>query len=513
MNNQDTQKAVIYCRVSSAAQMQKGDGINSQLTRCMEFSKHKGYEVCEVFKDEATKGSVIERPGMQAMLRYLKKHKNEHMVVLIDDISRLARDISTHIQLRTAISAASGKLESPSIEFGEDSDSLLVENLLASVSQHQRQKNAEQTLNRMKARTMNGYWVFNAPLGYRYCRVSGHAGQMLVRDEPLASIVTEALEGFANGRFETQSEVKRFLDASAHYPKDNSGEVRFQRVTDLLNKVVYSGYIEVPTWNISLRKAQHEPLISFETFQKIQNRLHSKPKVPVRADISDDFPLRGFIICGCCGHPMTACWSKGRNASYPYYMCFKKGCVDYRKSIAKHTIEGEFEQLLFQLTPSENLISMVKAMFKVLWDDRASRRTQNSVAFENEIKKISLNIDKLLNRILESENQTLVSTYEKKLKSLEYEKAALNEKIARCGSALPDYDKTFRTALDFLQNPYKLWDSQDLIHKRTVLKLVFAERLPYIRNEGFRTAQLSLPFKFLKDIEGCKMQVAEREAA
>lgn len=33
-----------------------------------------------------------------------------------------------------------GKLESPSIEFGEDSDSILVENLLASVSQHRRQK-------------------------------------------------------------------------------------------------------------------------------------------------------------------------------------------------------------------------------------------------------------------------------------------------------------------------------------------------------------------------------------
>jgi hypothetical protein len=48
-------------------------------------------------------------------------------------------------------------LKSPTIEFGEDSDSILVENLLASVSQHQRQKNSEQTVNRMRARTMNGY--------------------------------------------------------------------------------------------------------------------------------------------------------------------------------------------------------------------------------------------------------------------------------------------------------------------------------------------------------------------
>ena len=48
------------------------------------------------------------------------------------------------------------------------------ENLLASVSQHQRQKNGEQTINRMRARTQNGYWVFQAPVGYRYDRTGGH---------------------------------------------------------------------------------------------------------------------------------------------------------------------------------------------------------------------------------------------------------------------------------------------------------------------------------------------------
>jgi len=62
------------------------------------------------------------------------------------------------------------------------SDSQLVENLLASVSQHQRQKNGEQARNRMRARAMNGYYVFHAPIGYKYQRVSGH-GNLLVRNE------------------------------------------------------------------------------------------------------------------------------------------------------------------------------------------------------------------------------------------------------------------------------------------------------------------------------------------
>ena len=33
--------AVIYCRVSSVAQLQKGHGNGSQETRCREFARHK----------------------------------------------------------------------------------------------------------------------------------------------------------------------------------------------------------------------------------------------------------------------------------------------------------------------------------------------------------------------------------------------------------------------------------------------------------------------------------------
>ena len=185
-----SRKAVIYCRVSSAAQVKKGDGIQSQETRCREYARHKGCEVIEVFKDEGVSGGVVNRPGMVAMLKFIKQRRHEVFVIIIDDISRLARGLQAHLELRTAINAVGAKLESPSIEFGDDSDSQLVENLLASVSQHSRQKNAEQVKHRMRSRLMNGYWVFAPPIGYRYERVSGH-GKMLVKDEPVASIVTE----------------------------------------------------------------------------------------------------------------------------------------------------------------------------------------------------------------------------------------------------------------------------------------------------------------------------------
>lgn len=224
-----TQQAVIYCRVSSPKQVTEGHGLASQETRCREYAKHKGYEVIDVFRDEGLSGKLMDRPNMKAMLSYIKKRKADKPIVIIDDISRLARDIETHIHLRTAINEAGGKLESPSIEFGDDSDSRLVEHLLASVAAHQREKNAEQVQNRMRARMMSGYNVFNAPIGYRYDEVGKH-GKLLVPDQPCASVIIEALESFASGHFETQGEVKRFFENSPHFPKDKTGRIHFQRI-------------------------------------------------------------------------------------------------------------------------------------------------------------------------------------------------------------------------------------------------------------------------------------------
>ena len=228
-------KAVIYARVSSTQQKTQGHGLESQTVRCRDFARMKGYQVVETFDDDAS-GSLVDRPGMQSMLAFLKSQRRESHVVIIDDISRLARSLEAHLQLRTAIASVGGVLQSPSIEFGEDSDSQLVENLLASVSQHQRQKNADQTKNRMRARASIGYCVLRAPIGYRYERVAGH-GKMLVPDGAVATIIREALEGYASGRFASLSEVMRFLASRPEYPEKPRKVLTVERIREAMTRV------------------------------------------------------------------------------------------------------------------------------------------------------------------------------------------------------------------------------------------------------------------------------------
>ncbi len=502
----DMKCAVIYCRVSSTKQTKVGDGLASQKTRCMEYANARGYKVLETFSDDAS-GSLINRPAMKAMLAFLRKNRNAGLVVLIDDISRLARGVKAHIELRAAISVAGGTLESPSVEFGDDADSELQEYILATVAQHQRRKNAEQTRNRMRARLLNGYWPFACPVGYRYQRVSGR-GNMLVRDEPLASIVQEALEGYASGRFQLQAEVGRFLESFPEFLRVSKGQVRPQKVIDILTRPVYAGYVASENWDVSLRKGQHEALISYEMHLKIQERLKGNARAPYRKDLSADFPLRGAVVCGDCGTLLTACWSKGRTDYHPYYLCRNRGCDSYGKSIRRNVIEEDFERLLHTMQPSATLFKAAKAMFKDIWDHRLAMGAERVKELKTELGKVNQQVEQFLDRIADATVPSVITAYETRIKALEDRKIVLAEKIATTGRPVRSFDETVRTAIEFLASPCLLWTSDRIEDKRTVLKLAFADRLAYTKKQGFRTPAFSLPFKALGHFAGQDFEMA-----
>jgi len=502
-------KAVIYARVSDPKQKTEGHGLESQETRCREFASYKGYEVVEVFRDDMS-GAYAGRPGMLAMLSYLKRRKADPHVVVIDDISRLARGLDAHLKLRTAISEAGGILQSPSIEFGEDSDSILVENLLASVSQHQRQKNGEQTTNRMRARAMAGYWCFPAPIGYVFKKVQGH-GKLMVRDEPIATVLQEAMEGFASGRFEIISQVARFLKAHPLYPAGRRSVLASERVFEIFTRPLYAGYITIPDWGINLVPAKHEPIISFETFKAIQDKMKVNAYAPRRRDINEEFPLRRYVTCGGCGHELSGCFSRSRNGtSHPYYLCQQKGCTDYGKSIRRDVVHGHFEELLRDLRPSSESFAMLSAMFRDLWSARAETAQKQAGLMQDEVKKLDRSAAQYVERLLDAQGGAVVKAYENRIQAIEEEKALLREKIARCGRPARGFDETFRTALNFLARPDKLWETKRIEDQRTVVKLVFAEKLSYQRGEGFRTAVTSSPFRILSSLKGGEEMMVPR---
>ncbi len=495
-------KAVLalgYARVSGKKQVKEGDGLGSQEARIREYAKNRGYPNLSIIFTDDKSGGTDARPGFASMLKFLIKNRGSTCVVIIDDITRLARDVIIHHKLRAAIAATGAKLESPSFEFGESSDDALVENLLASVSQHQRQKNGEQVRNRMKGRLLNGYWCFSSkPPAFEFARVGGQ--NILVRREPIASIVAEGLQGFASGRFQTQAEVQRFLQDSPGFPKLRDGTVKIDRVTEMLTSPLHAGMIEYLAWGISIRKGQHAGLITYEMYQQIQTRLSENAKAPARADLSQHFPLRQAVQCAHCGSLLGGAYSRGRNAEYSYYFCLRKQCPRYRKSFGRDEMHERFESLLKTMVPADEVIDIATGIFREAWERRSASSTERIVRLQKEIDTADKSVGLLIDRIANSSNPELVQAYESHLVNLQRQRAALTEKMEGSSLKQPDFDATLRTALNFLASPWKLWRTGNVEDRRAVRKLVFTHHLQYDPKLGFRTAETTLPFKLLADI-------------
>lgn len=489
-----TQRAVIYCRISDKGQT----GLGSQEHRCRQYAEAKQYEVAQVFEDKFTGGGdFMKRKGMVALLQFLDDHPTERFVVIFDDLRRYARDTIFHLILRDEMTARGAIRECLNYTFDDSIEGEFSETIHAAAGQLERKTIARQNRQKTTARMEAGFYAFSRPpIGYKYVKAKSSNNRVLVREEPFASIIADVLEGFASGRYASQAEVARHLEAHPRFPK-TAGKVRVQKVTDMLTQPLYAAYIGSKAYGVSLRDAQHEGLISKATFAKIQDRITGRANAPARKDLNRDFPLRGAVACSCCGNNLTSSWSKGMYKHYAYYLCQTKGCDFYGKSIARDKIESEFESLLQSVQPTEGLVKTTIAMFRTYWDMKVAQAKDNAAAIKTEIKDADAQIAKLVDRIVNVTNESAITALEIKIGELEKRKLILAEQAVKTSAAQPPFKESLELSLRFLANPYNIWTSGVFELKRLVLKLVFLEPLQYDRESGYRTAKTAIAFSAL----------------
>ncbi|WP_148264382.1 hypothetical protein [Roseobacter litoralis] len=129
---------------------------------------------------------------------------------------------------------------------------------------------------------------------------------------------------------------------------------------------------------------------------------------------------------------------------------------------------------------------------------------------KNALKALDAKIGKLTDRLIETDSPATIRAYEGKLEKLEAQKALIAENLTKAPTSVSDFDTEFRTAMNFLANPWNLWVSKHPKDRKTLLKLVFASPLPYARKKGFRTAKTTIPFKVLGDLSDPEKEMADR---
>lgn len=487
MTNPSSICALIYCRVSSERQKNEGHGLESQEHRCREYARDQGYEVEEVFRDSFSGGGdFMNRPAMVEMLRYVDNRPHKTYVVIFDDLKRFARDTEFHLKLRTALKVRNITPECLNYKFDDSPEGMFVETIFAAQGQLEREQNRRQVIQKMKVRLEKGYWCNSPPPGYTMTKTQEH-GKLLTPLEPKASMIREAFEGFATDRFMTQADVWRYL-LDAGFSKG----LHQEGVRRLLRRCVYAGYVEREEWEVSRRKGHHEPIVSLETYEKVQAKLDGKSKVRVRKDDRIEFILRGFLLCAFCRLPMTASWSQGRNGRFRYYRCKTCTCVRYNKSIRADLIDDKFKVLLRNALPKPAAAQLAREIVLDLWEHKLKGATAHTDRLEKELREVKKNTEVLLDRIVRAVDEKVVAAYEAQITRNQREAETLQEKLRSLGNATVSFETAFGVVMEFLKNPVNIWETEDINAKRLVMRLVFAEKLAFHPDLGFETAEKPL---------------------
>lgn len=507
MTKPEKTKALIYCRVSSDRQAKEGHGLDSQEHRCREFALANGYEVEEVFRDSFTGGGDFsKRPAMGEMFTYIDNKPHKKFVVIFDDISRLARDVSEHIKLRAALTRRDVTPLCLNYNFDGTPEGEFAEVIMAANAELFRKQNKRQVIQKQTARLEKGYWPFYPPPGYKQVKDPVH-GKILTPVEPHASIIREAFEGFASDRFLSQADVVKFLRDAGYSDKP----IYQEGVRRMLRRVVYAGYVEREEWDVTRRKGQHKAIVSLEVYEKVQAKLDGKCKVRVRISDSLDFALRGFLLCPFCKRPMTGSWSRGRNKMYRFFRCNTKSCVRHNKSVSGDRVDEEFKKLLNTLYPKAGAMQLAKAVVVDLWRHKVAGIEGQQARLEKRLAETRQQTDMLSQRVVKAMDEKLVRVYEEQIVKLREEGESLQEKLKTLGLASVSFETALEVVLGFLENPLVIWGNENINAKRLVLKLVFAEKLAFHPKFGFETAQKSMLVGLFEQVSAKNSQDVEME--
>jgi len=174
-----------------------------------------------------------------------------------------------------------------------------------------------------------------------------------------------------------------------------------------------------------------------------------------------------------------------------------RGCEAMSKSIPRAKMEEGFADILKALKPAESFFELAKAMLRDAWDRRFSLAQSEKTAMKNQLNDLNQQIENLLDRIVETNNASVVSAFEDKIDRLERDKIVLQEKI---NSALPKkgrLEDCMEFALSFLSNPWNIYKNGDFAMRQTVLRMAFSEPLTYSPHGVYGTPKFSFPFRYL----------------
>jgi site-specific DNA recombinase len=344
--NQERLRVALYVRVSSEEQKQ-GHTIDSQIAELRQFATQREWPVVEVYTDEAWSGAALARPALDRLRD--DAHKELFDAVLINDVDRLARDV-THLGIikrdleQSGVRVIFRKIPSEN----SPTHNLLV-NILGSFAEFEREMIMDRTRRgrRHKVETRQQFIGALAPYGYRYIPATPNesTGELLINPEE-ALIVRRMFDWVATEGL-AANEVTLRLTREGARPRKGGKTWQKSSVLRILHGTIYTGTwyynkhqlsfrrmvvpgVEPTGKKTSLRVRSREEwipvklpddlkILSDEQWQRVQEQLNRNRSFS-RRNSKHEYLLSGLVRCGGCQSSYCGNPSHGRF----HYRCLKR---------------------------------------------------------------------------------------------------------------------------------------------------------------------------------------------
>lgn len=433
-------RCAIYARVSTGLDSQK-DSLESQVSFFENYIIEKGWELVDVYADEGITGtSTAQRHELKRLMSDAERGMFD--VVLIKALSRLSRDTEDTLKLARTLSSYNVMLYSS--REGEIKNEFQM-TIIAAVNQQQSDDTSYNVSWGIAVKSRNGIFHGTPPFGYDKVKPGKlvpnvvHAPTVqLIFDHYLnKGMGVQAIANYLNdeGVLPSRKNTKKWYDSSIrliltnrHYVGDL---VQGRSKVDSKNKIHLQkkGYkkrhkIDESEWIVVPN--QHEPLITREQFDAVQEKMKQKAVRVFRGRGRKSLFAR-VAFCADCGAGMNY-----KNDRHSYV------CSTYQKNTAKkcssHIIKHEsLKQVVLRhltdlISNSLNMQSLVDVTIQ-----RAGIKKNNAV---KELDKVQREIGKLDTELVQLTRKWTCGDIDKEMfnaccAAVKNERQTLEERAAR----------------------------------------------------------------------------------
>src|SRR3989339_1105944 len=333
-------KYFLYARKSSEQEDRQVLSIGSQKSELESAAKKERLEIINRFEESYS----AKDPGRKIFNEVIKRiEKGEANAILAWHPNRLSRNsVDTGYLIYLMDQNKLLEIKTLGQTFKNTPNDKFLLNLLCSQAKLENDNKGVDVKRGLRRKVEMGWHPGLAPIGYKNTPDKEKGFKTIHKDPKMFPIIRKMFDMILSGSFTVPRAHEIAVTQWGLKKLARSGFYR------TLYNPFYYGWFEWPRGSGNWRKGKHEPMITREEFDRIQQLLHpgQKPKPEKHT-----FAYTGMIRCGECGCMITAENKVKRNKQggehyYTYYRCTKRKGPCSQKYIEVRELEKQIAKTL-----------------------------------------------------------------------------------------------------------------------------------------------------------------------